>query len=1048
MSGRSAHVRKKITETKTGERPGGGRGRSKSTTSSDNATISDFPIGLMPGSRIDRDITGVPTTNARFLKFDHAREDEYAFRQNVPSNGDRSGGSQSGSSVDGRRDGAGTLHYNRPLDDFAYARVRRPVIKTEDVSGIEKSGLRSILDKKSDEVRKGLVKALTFGKNKKASSDKAADFRPHSAAETVRPDDGYDGDVSPSGPQAPAHPGVPWDNTGLLSPPPSAKLSSFSGAATAPPIKRWIGSGKPPQRWNKLRKDPELWDPNGDVLVFFGQKGQSPRLAPSFRLSSHVVEATESRFLITLLREGSIEEDINLPPSPVGAPPMLHRGPYGQRLAPGGYGRDGQPTPPVSEDSNHWEMDGQISYEMYFPTPHHLNITNQLRHHITTRNVFAMLYHASIVGLSLYQALSDLQARLEHYMPSDADNVGTVLNYISARGIDDIRNDPETAVSLLAWSEGGDVRWEEGWRECFLHCAGMYPRLETCADFKHVTPITRALLDRAHIETQVRVQLAQERLAGFQYGDLWPAAVAIAANTTGPVTAAPAKAAADRLQKFFVQYYTREFGSWPPSPPQLGPDQNIGVAHGGGPDDEEAMWLTRTVAQHLQKDFGALYDYLVNRDILWDVSEARSSRKWMMVSSSGNQSFDADTEDLPMTDILIEFDNKNRFPHIPRPYPLVPESIPPSVNPSSKESPSGMFKGTRKSGPLPPTLTRTNALDRRIQLAYTESTNLCMLGSDFTHSALIDAFAKFEKMDRVGEVDPSTARRGRWVLIYGVLQTLASVSVDAPNVRYRDEVAYHLSPRLKGAKLPPWKTGTRHGQGVIGSGYDEAAHELSHCWLAPRAWMAGSASNSGAEYSSGAEESSGIVGYGGRSWNFPIPKGTPPASVFRRSNTNYSVRSGGNGGSRAPSVAGWSGSVSGYSESDAGGSRRGQAPRRMPHREVTGGRGLGQGQFETVDEDEGFGARGGGKQQRYGYNGGGNGNGNGYNGGNGYERGGGGGGGNFDDGKSFIPAFGSVPGSQREKERREKTERRVREEGPPVFRDFDELDSVIDDSAP
>ncbi|KAK4463299.1 hypothetical protein QBC42DRAFT_266034 [Cladorrhinum samala] len=733
---------------------------------------------------------------------------------------------------------------------------------------------------------------------------------------------------------------------------------------------------------------------------------------------------------------------------------MLHRGQYGQRLSPGTYGHGGQPTPPVSEDLNHWEMDGQISYEMYFPAPHHLNIIDQLRHHITTRNVFAMLYHASIVGLSLFQALSDLLARLEHYMPSEVDNIGTILNYISARGIDDVRNDAETAVGLLAWSEGGDVRWEEGWRECFLHCAGMYPRLETCADFKHVTPITRALLDRAHIETQVRVQLAQERLAGFQYGDLWPAAVAIAANTTGPVTAAPARAAAERLQNFFVQYYTREFGAWPPSPPQLGPDEKLGVApsHGGALDDEEAMWLTRTVAQHLQKDFGALYDYLVNRDILWDVSEARSSRKWMIVSSSGSQSFDADTEDLPMTDILIEFDNKNRFPHIPRPYPLVPESIPPCVNPSSKESSSGMFKGAKKSGPLPSTSTRTNALDRRIQLAYTESTNLCMLGSDFTHSALIDAFAKFEKTDKVGEVDPSTARRGRWVLIYGILQTLASVSVDAPNVRYRDEVAYHLSPRLKGAKLPPWKTGTRHGQGGLSSGYDEAAHELSHCWLAPRAWIAGSASNSGAEYSSGAEESCSSVGYGGRSWNFPIPRGTPPASVFGRSNTNYSVRSGGNGNgsSRASSVAGWSGGASGHPESDAGASRRGQAPRRMVPREFAGGRGRGQGQFDTVEEDGGYGERGGGQQQTYGYNE--SGSGCGYDRENGYDGGGGGGGDNFDDERYSITAYSSVPESSRKesekKERRKQRERRAREEGPPVFRDFDELDSVIDGSAP
>ena len=49
-----------------------------------------------------------------------------------------------------------------------------------------------------------------------------------------------------------------------------------------------------------------------------------------------------------------------------------------------------------------------------------------------------------------------------------------LIHYLSARGIDDVRSDAETAVSLLAWSESADVRWEEGWRESFVHCAGMY----------------------------------------------------------------------------------------------------------------------------------------------------------------------------------------------------------------------------------------------------------------------------------------------------------------------------------------------------------------------------------------------------------------------------------------------------------------------------------------------------------------------------------------------------------------------------------------------
>ncbi|AEO68104.1 uncharacterized protein THITE_2035131, partial [Thermothielavioides terrestris NRRL 8126] len=350
----------------------------------------------------------------------------------------------------------------------------------------------------------------------------------------------------------------------------------------------------------------------------------------------------------------------------------------------------------------------------------------------------------------------------------------------------------------------------------------MYSELESCADFSHVSPLTRALLERASLETQLRIQAAEERLAAFEYGDMWPAAVAITASTSGPVVAAPAKAAMDRLQQFFVRYYTREFGSWPPLSSQSAVAAAPKVVGGRAED----TWLTRTVAQRLQKDFAALYDYLVNRDIIWDESEARPSRKWMMISESGNRGFEADTPDLPMTDMLVEFDNKHRFPHIPHPYPLVPESIPslPVISTAgSGSSTSGIFGGGDGSG-------RVGAAERRIQLAYTEATNVFTLGTTFSHSTLVDAFSKFEKADCIGEVDPSTARRGRWVLIYGVLQTLATVSVDAPNVRYKDGVAYHLSPRLKGVKIPPWKTG------AAGPDPHEATHEQSHCWTVPASW--------------------------------------------------------------------------------------------------------------------------------------------------------------------------------------------------------------------
>ena len=674
-------------------------------------------------------------------------------------------------------------------DDLAYARVRKPHVPVIDVSGIEKSSFRSLMDKKSDGVRKGLAK--TFGSKKKKEDD---DSRPQTAA-TVRPEhhelDASDYFAAPP-PQAVAKPSPQAFNhlpphkqrqpPEYIRPgPPSTKLPPIP---QGPQLKRWTGGGRGAQPWNKLRKDPELWDPNGDTLIFFGHEthhGSRPH--PSFRLSSHVLEATESRFLITLLREGSTEElnAFSMPPSPISSPGM-------RPAVPVGSGRH-QPTPPGSENSI-GVYDGQISYEIYFPAPMNQSKTDTLRHQVTTRNVFALLYQASLVGLNLFQTLNDLQERLEIYMPPACDAAGLIIDYLTSKGLDDVRENSSVAAAILAWSETQVVRWEEGWREAYVHSVGMYNRLETTSDFRFVSPITRALLERASLEVQVRVQSCEDRLSDFDFEDMWPMM-----SSQPP----PARTSFERLRRFFAQYYLDAVGMWPPTAPE-----------------GEEQWLTRGLAQRLQKDFGALYDYLVNREVTWDCSEERSGRKWN-IAHTGNRSFDADTFDLPFTDLLVAFDNRHRYPHIPHPYPLVPDSIP------VKSSKDNLFKAQKKTPKADDKMA-----ERRAALAYTESTNIYLLGSDFVHNDLVDAFVRFEKADKAAEIDPFAARRGRWILIYGILQTLASVSVDTPNLHYTSDVSYHLNPRLRGT--PPWKGANQN--------VEEASHANSYCWTIRDSWRA------------------------------------------------------------------------------------------------------------------------------------------------------------------------------------------------------------------
>jgi hypothetical protein len=705
----------------------------------------------------------------------------------------------SGKSMYRERDSQSRGHGDHPppkvsLDDSAYARVRKPQVPVLDVSGIEKSSFRSLMDKKSEGVRNGLAK--TFGRRKKEDEPRPQTVRTlHPERYELDHDDHigtagdnprqehFDENPEVDGQAAMSTARSPPNHSGLpdyiRSGPPQGKLPPIP---QGPQLKRWVGGGKPAQPWNKLRKDPELWDANGDTLIYLAHEDRhSARPQPSFRVSSHVLESTESRYFINALREGSTEDvsHFNLPPSPIGSLAMGVPHTTSNRY---------DHTPPLSDNSL-GGYDGQISYELYFAPPAHLHRTEAIRHQVGTRNVLAILYQASFVGINFVQALKDVQERLEDYMPSSVDVPSLIIDYIIGKGLDDIHENPSLAAAMLSWSEGDSIRWEEAWRESFVHCAGMHSKVENSPDFRFITPITRALLERSSLEMQVRIHTCETALVDFDFGEM------LALVKPGPTGA---RKAFDNLRAFFLQYYQRAYGTWPPP----------------ATADEE-QWFTRRHAQRLQEDFGALYNYLVNREITWDCSEASAGRKWNMVHS-GKRAFDADTHNLPLTDVLIAFDNKHSYPHIPHPYPLVPQPV---FLTRPKDTPSKISKKGSKA-------VDDKMAERRAALAYTESTNIYLLGSDFVGNDMVDQFVKFEKADLAAGSDPFESRRGRWILIYGILQTLATVSVDTPNMHYVD-VPYHLSANLRGT--PPWKGAPDNSQG--------AEHDRSYCWMIPGTWI-------------------------------------------------------------------------------------------------------------------------------------------------------------------------------------------------------------------
>ncbi|EDU49889.1 conserved hypothetical protein [Pyrenophora tritici-repentis Pt-1C-BFP] len=131
----------------------------------------------------------------------------------------------------------------------------------------------------------------------------------------------------------------------------------------------------------------------------------------------------------------------------------------------------------------------------------------------------------------------------------------------------------------------------------------------------------------------------------------------------------------------------------------------------------------------LQEDFGSLYDYLVDRDVVWYPREERSSRKWEMTHRQ-NSAFKADLPELGMTEMLVAYDNKNGYAHIPHPYPLLPKEVPKEGKDKEKK---GFFSSLKKDKTKTSTPETTKDAKAQLQLSliFTEATNIERLGVGF-----------------------------------------------------------------------------------------------------------------------------------------------------------------------------------------------------------------------------------------------------------------------------------------------------------------------------
>lgn len=674
-------------------------------------------------------------------------------------------------------------------------------------------------------------------------------------------------------------------------------ITSASQAPTLPPdhdkswadTKIWVGNGQAPKPYRGFEHDDDMWQADGNCLIFFSEETDEEDPRPMLRVHTSMLEQARSTFMINLLKYGEIVPEDEQPAPPL-RPSTAQNSPWplnstslgnldellSENRVVGGYSDDLRPpqTPNLrspsrdtwsTSDQTIWSPGGsnptgggrgppnfaesvtaagsdvgdvqpnppgppgppgpvEITHEIWFRAPSHIKrVDIQRRHHMATRNYLALLYGLPIIGNDFYEMLSDLQNVMDTYYelnePSERWNSAQVLvQFVTQMQLDDVRGNIKHALGLLAWSEQSNVMWDAGYLEGFVHCVGMMTQ-ETLKmrEYRSLSQITRHKLQNANNAMQLRLIEAEERLSHFDFPEMW--------YIDGVSHGHPTQKSFEAFRVFLQTFYEAEYGQWPPR-------------H----EDHQGHWLSRSLMGRLQADFGAIYQYWVDREIAWDSNEERHTRKWEMTPTRLRPGgFEADSPGLPLTDMLIGFDSSQKYDHIPYPYPLLPTSR--SASPNVKSARKSIFsKFKSHKDPVRPDVKS----QYQMALAFNTASNINRLGTSFegkrrvllstpfimtndsSDNKIIDEIGIYEKSFQMPGIQPSEARLGRWVLLYGILQVLSTVSVDTGGLKYQDKIKYFVSPSLEGC--PPWRS-LEAAPLMI-----DACQQRSYCWQAPQTW--------------------------------------------------------------------------------------------------------------------------------------------------------------------------------------------------------------------
>ena len=208
----------------------------------------------------------------------------------------------------------------------------------------------------------------------------------------------------------------------------------------------------------------------------------------------------------------------------------------------------------------------------------------------------------------------------------------------------------------------------------------------------------------------------------------------------------------ERFRSFLHAYYIESHGFWPPS------------------EFASSFAIRRSLCRSMYMEFRALYEYLVDPESTRSVQNNKSMEGGICTFQN-----------------IRAFDTRYGLETLPHPLPLLPRSTEHSVSLGFTIRKRRIEREARRAALI---ASLTDASNRN---------------PDLVKSRLVRRYNQFEKQTILDDFDPinlTEGRKVRWILIYAILQILASAISAPKDVVHTEGLSYPLC--CEGPKTMPW----------------------------------------------------------------------------------------------------------------------------------------------------------------------------------------------------------------------------------------------------